>query len=79
MIQNFNIFRNTKKQKDTQPDYLLSAKIGDKFVPIGSAWLNEKDGTKFFSVSLSKPYQDKCGYEIVPIEPNQKPQDAPGQ
>ncbi len=64
MITQFSIFKNTRKEKETQPDYTLSAKIGEQFIEIGSAWLKEGKTGKYFSVSLKKPYQDKNGYFI---------------
>lgn len=63
MITSFAIFKAEKKSEKS-PDYTISAKIGEKYVTIGGAWI--KDGTKgkFFSCQLSKPYNEKAGYHV---------------
>lgn len=64
MIQNAALFKNGRKEKDNQPDYILSAKIGEEFVEIGAAFLKEGKNGKYFSIALKKPYKDKKGYYI---------------
>lgn len=65
MIQQFSIFKNTnKKEGSKEPDYNLSAKIGEEFVDIGAAWIKEGAKGKYFSIALKKPYKDKKGYYI---------------
>lgn len=63
-IQSFSIFKNTKKEKETQPDYKLSAKINDEYVEIGAGWIKDGKSGKFISVQLKKPYDGKSGYFI---------------
>ena len=66
----FLIFKNNRKTKDNHPDYTISAKIDDKLQQIGSCWLRDgKDGNKFFSCTLSKPYESRKGFEITMYEP----------
>lgn len=67
-IQSFSIFKNTKKEKETQPDYKLSAKINDEYVEIGAGWIKDGKSGKFISVQLKKPYDSRDGYEIIPIK-----------
>lgn len=62
-IKNFSIFKNTRKEKDNQPDYKLSTKIGDEFVNIGAGWIKVTKGTeknpegiKYISVAIDKKY-----------------------
>ena len=52
------IFRNSKKEKESQPDYQGSINVDGKEKAI-SLWLNtSKDGkTKYFSASISEPYK----------------------
>lgn len=52
------IFKNTKKEKESHPDYQGSINVDGKEKAI-SLWLNtSKDGnTKYFSVSISEPYK----------------------
>ena len=74
MIKNFSIFKNHKKEKDTHPDYTISAKVTvnnvDEFKEIGAVYLKDsKNGEKYFSCSLAKTreYNGKVypGYVIV--------------
>lgn len=76
-IKNFSIFKNNKKEKDTHPDYVISAKVQkdnvDEYKEIGSVYIKETQaGQKFFSCSLSKPREFNgkqfAGYVIVDEE-----------
>lgn len=76
-ITNFSIFKNNKKEKDTHPDYTISAKVTvnnvDEYKEIGSAYIKEtKTGQKFFSCQLAKPREfagkQYAGYVIVDAE-----------
>lgn len=49
----FSLFKNNK-EKDTQPDYRLSAKVGEKFESIGGGWIKENDKGKYISISVDK-------------------------
>lgn len=63
-MQNFSIFKNNKKEKENQPDYNISCKIGEKYENIGGCWLKESNGNKFFSCKLNGVYNDRRGYTI---------------
>jgi hypothetical protein len=55
------IFKNDYKQKDTQPDYKGKINV-DGVEKAISLWVKEdKSGKKFFSASISKPYQSNSG------------------
>ena len=64
MIQNLYLFKNGRKEKDNQPDYVLQAKIGEEFTEVGAAFLKDGKNGKFFSIALKKPYKDKKGYYL---------------
>lgn len=49
----FSLFKNNK-EKDIQPDYRLSAKVGEKFESIGGGWIKENDKGKYISISVDK-------------------------
>lgn len=57
-------FQNTKT-KDTQPDYVVRAKIGDNFEDVGAGWKKTSaKGTMYLSLSLDadglkKVYKEK--------------------
>jgi uncharacterized protein (DUF736 family) len=57
-------FQNTKT-KDTQPDYVVRAKIGDNFEDVGAGWRKTSTkGTMYLSLSLDadglkKVYKEK--------------------
>lgn len=54
--KNFNIFKNTKKAEGSnQPDYLISAKVGEEYKSIGGCWVKEGQSGKFFSCKISDP------------------------
>lgn len=63
-MQNFSIFKNNKKEKENQPDYNISCKIGEEYQNIGGCWIKESNGNKFFSCRLNSTYQNKPGYTI---------------
>jgi uncharacterized protein (DUF736 family) len=63
-MKQFLIFKNDKKN-DKEPDYKLRAKVGEEFIEIGGAWTREgKNGSKYISCQLSKPYKDRKGYHL---------------
>lgn len=47
-----NLFKNTKKESDTQPDYTGSAKVNEVDYAM-SAWINEGKNGKYLSVSFT--------------------------
>lgn len=57
-IKNFSIFKVTDKKNETQPDYRISAKVGENFVEIGAGWIKESNGGKYISCKLSDKYVD---------------------
>jgi uncharacterized protein (DUF736 family) len=69
-MNTFNIFKNTYKEKEGQPDYKMSMKIGDKYIEIGGCWLKDgKDGVKFFSCKLNDPYKERGGWKLAEVSP----------
>lgn len=65
-MKNFSCFKVGEKKSEKEPDYRLTAKIGEEFVEIGAGWIKESSkGTKYISFSLSKPYKDKKGWKLV--------------
>ena len=65
-MKNFIIQINKFKDSDTKPDYRIVAKEGEEFLEIGAGWKKQdSSGKAYISCSLSKPYNDKKGYEIV--------------
>lgn len=51
------LFRNARKQKETQPDYTGSCNIGGKIYYI-SAWINEVNDRKYFSMAFNERIVD---------------------
>ena len=68
MIDNFSIFKNDDKKKDTEPDYRISIKVGEEYVDGGACWLKQGKTGKYFSCSLKKPYKGKDGFHILPLK-----------
>lgn len=73
------LFQNTKT-KDTQPDYVARAKVGEEFIDVGGGWKKESaKGTVYLSLSLDtnglkKVYNEKYGHLTsagtpIPFEP----------
>jgi hypothetical protein len=58
MIKNFSIFKVTEKKSENQPDYKISAKIGEEFVEVGAGWIKDGKSSKYISCKLSDPYAD---------------------
>ena len=55
----FSLFRNTKKEKDTQPDYQGDIMVKGEKLRL-SAWLQEsKAGTKYIKGSITEPWDGK--------------------
>lgn len=73
-------FQNNKT-KDTQPDYVVRAKVGEEFIECGAGWRKTSSkGTMYLSISLDadglkKVYKDKydkltsAGTPIPTFEP----------
>lgn len=65
-MKNFSIWKNDKKEKESEPDYRLTMKVDDKFVDIGAGWIKStSEGKKYISVSLSKAYNGKNGWKLI--------------
>jgi uncharacterized protein (DUF736 family) len=55
------LWKNDRKEKDTQPDYRGDLDVDGRKLEI-SAWIKtKKDGSKFMSLSVKEPYQ-KSGH-----------------
>ena len=65
-MENFSIFKNTKKvEGSNQPDYNVSARTPDGFMPWGACWIKEGNKVdekgnkiKYMSCSISKPKEE---------------------
>ena len=57
-IKMFNIFKNTKKTKEGQPDYRMNVKIGDNYVECGAGWIKDSKNGKYISCKLNDVYVD---------------------
>ena len=66
MIKSFSCFKVNEKENDNQPDYRLSAKIGEDYVDIGAGWIKESKNGKYISFKLRDVYREKDGYVIIP-------------
>lgn len=70
-MRNFIIQKNSYKKNDNEPDYRLVAKDGDEFISCGAGWKKtDKNGNAYISCSLSRPYGDKPGYNLVSEDQN---------
>lgn len=65
MIKSFSIFKVQNKKSDKDPDYRISAKIGEEYKEIGAGWIKDGKSGKYVSCQLSKPYKDRKGFQIV--------------
>ena len=61
------LFKNDRKEKDTHPDYTGQINAGGVDYWL-SAWVKEKNGRKFFSMSL-KPKEAKVEQAPPPAKP----------
>ena len=64
---NGSLFKNTRKEKDTHPDYTGTIKINGEERYL-SAWVKEGKNGKFFSLSLGKikenrPRSEQTSYD----------------
>jgi len=59
IIKNFSVFRSKPSENEKAPTHRLSAKIGEKYETIGSAWTKTSPkGDKFLSAKLMDAYID---------------------
>ena len=56
------LFKNKNRTTDKHPEYKGTINVGGKDYDI-AAWVREskKDGSKFFSIKVSEPYQKSGG------------------
>jgi len=58
------IFKNLKKEKETQPDYSGTINVNGEEKQI-ALWVNQsKNGMQYFSVLVSEPYVPEEKHEI---------------
>jgi hypothetical protein len=73
-ISNFAIFKNTKKEKDTHPDYTMSINVGTKeqpqYIECAGIWMKEGQKGKFMSGMMKTPFQEKSGWTISEVKPD---------
>lgn len=59
IIKNFSVFKNKPSDNEKVPTHSLSAKIGESYINIGSAWTKStKTGDKYLSAQTAKVYVD---------------------
>lgn len=59
IIKSFSLFKARESGNEKAPTHKLSAKIGDEFVEIGSAWTKATaKGDKYLSAQLAKAWVD---------------------
>jgi len=59
IIKNFSVFKNKPSDNEKVPTHSLSAKIGEVYTNVGSAWTKTSSkGDKFLSAQLAKVYVD---------------------
>lgn len=73
-ISNFAIFKNTKKEKETHPDYELNINIGSQeqpqYIKAAGIWLKDGKNGKYMSGKMSTPFQEKSGWTISEVKPD---------
>jgi uncharacterized protein (DUF736 family) len=62
------IFKNTKKEKETQPDYNGAIDVNGKEFRIALWVKDSKAGNKFFSVAISEPQVHTASLDPVKDE-----------
>jgi hypothetical protein len=68
-MNNFSIFKNTHKEKDSHPDYTISVKVGESYEQAGGCWIKDGKSGKFFSCKLNEQYKDRAGFELAIVPP----------
>ena len=72
-----NLFKNTKKESETQPDYTGSAKVNEVDYAM-SAWINDGKNGKYLSVSFTSIAELQAkgiGQVVKAVENNVMPED----
>jgi hypothetical protein len=54
-ITSVALFKNEDKEKENQPDWRLTGKIGDKWITLGSFWKKEGEKGVFLSGVMAEP------------------------
>lgn len=52
IIKNFSVFKSKPSENDKLPTHILSTKIGEDYVTIGSAWTKDSTNGKYLSAKL---------------------------
>jgi len=60
------IFKNNKKEKDTQPEYKGTVNVDGKEYEI-SLWVKEGKNGKFFSGKIQEPYKKEDNKSGLPF------------
>ncbi len=59
IIKSFSVFKARASENEKAPSHTLSAKIGEEYVNVGSAWTKTTaKGDKFLSAQLAKVFVD---------------------
>ena len=69
------LFQNTKKQKESQPDYQGNVEIGDKKYSLAGWKKNDKNGKTYLSLKLSDFIEKNTNQNNQ--ESNTSPEDIP--
>ena len=71
-LTNFQLWKNEKKEPGSkQPDYRITAKIGEKFSEIGAGWKKQDTkGNTYLSCTVKEP-QEKPKKPDYPQESNE--------
>jgi len=68
-LTNFQIFKNTKKEKENQKDFRITAKIGDKYEEVGACWWKQDSKGNYYQSCSLKKQEDKKDDEFPPNVP----------
>lgn len=59
MQKNFSLQKNNYKKSDSQPDYNISIKVGEKYMIGGGGWIKkDKNGATYLFCKLGDRYTD---------------------
>lgn len=65
MLKDFNLFKNSRKEKPNHPDFIISIKVDDTYKEIGGAWMKESKGVKYLSCRLGSTNNYQTGYSLT--------------
>lgn len=69
MIIYISLWKNLKKEKPNQPDYQVTAKMGEKFEEVGAGWIKKTEATEKFPEGrqfLSVKFKDGVSLTVAP-------------